>query len=106
METCYAGQVGKACYDQEVPDLLCMTATNENETSKASMTDASGQVWISNSFTDNLLQQLISDADKLSFYQLYNNIYDKTIGSHVTIYFEPWEYGRLSRSYIKEFFYP
>lgn len=106
METCYAGQVGKACYDQEVPYLLCMTATNENETSKASMTDASGQVWISNSFTDNLLQQLISGADKLSFYQLYNNIYDKTIGSHVTIYFEPWEYGRLSRSYIKEFFYP
>lgn len=106
MDTSYAGQVGKACYDQEVPYLLCMTATNENETSKASMIDASGQVWISNSFTDNLLQQLISDADKLNFYNLYNNIYDKTIGSHVTIYFEPWEYGRLSRSYIKEFFYP
>lgn len=106
METCYAGQVGKACYDKKVPYLLCMTAANENETSKASMTDASGQVWISNSFTDNLLQQLASGNDKLTFYDLYNKVYSKTIGSHVSVYHDSWQYGNLRLSYIKDFIYP
>lgn len=106
METCYAGQVGKACYDKKVPYLLCMTAANENETSKASMTDASGQVWISNSFTDNLLQQLASGNDKLTFYDLYNKVYSKTIGSHVSVYHDSWQYGNLRFSYVKDFIYP
>lgn len=106
METCYAGQVGKACYDKKVPYLLCMTAANENETSKASMTDASGQVWISNSFTDNLLQQLASGNDKLTFYDLYNKVYSRTIGSHVSVYHDSWQYGNLRFSYVKDFIYP
>lgn len=105
METCYGGQVGKACYDKRALNLLCITAGNEKETSKASMTDASGQIWISNSFTDNLLYQFISQGDKLNFYQLYKEIYNKTIGSHVTVY-NIQQFGILNHAYVKDFIYP
>lgn len=105
METCYGGQVGKACQDKRAPNLLCITAANEKETSKASMTDASGQIWISNSFTDNLLYQFISQGDRLDFYQLYKETYNKTIGSHVTVY-NVEQFGVLTRAYVKDFIYP
>lgn len=103
METCYAGQVGLEL-QYRVPHMLCMTAANDKETSKASITDASGQVWISNSFTDNLLQQLILDGDKLTIYDLYNRLFHKTIGSHVSLYGR--EFGGLRKSSTMEFIYP
>lgn len=106
MDTDYAGIVGKACYDKKVPYLLCMTAGKEGETSKPSMTDASGNVWISNSFSQNLIQTLASMDDKLTFYDLYNKVYPKTIGSHVSVYYDSWQYGDLRLSYVKDFFYP
>lgn len=105
METCYGGQVGLACVKEQVPSVLCMTAANEKETSKASRTDASGQIWLSNSFTDNLLQQLSTQGDKLSLYQLYKETYNKTIGSHVTLY-NIEQFGMLDRVDVKEFIYP
>lgn len=103
MESSYSGQVGKAC--KNIPYLFCMTAANEIETSKASVTDASGQIWISNSFTDNLLRQFISKGDKSTIYDLYKEVYNKTIGSHVSAY-NIAQFGFLDRTSTKEFIYP
>lgn len=104
METCYGGKVGKAC-ENRIPYLFCMTAANEIETSKASVTDASGQIWISNSFTDNLLRQFIAQGDKSTLYDLYKEVYNKTIGSHVSAY-NIVQFGFLDRTSTKEFIYP
>lgn len=104
MESSYAGQVGKAC-ENKIPYLFCMTAANEMETSKASVTDPSGQIWISNSFTDNLLRQLISQGDNSTIYDLYKEVYNKTIGSHVSAY-NIAQFGFLDRTQTKEFIYP
>lgn len=103
METCYAGQVGLACAG--IPGILCMAAANDKETSKASITDASGQTWISNSFTDNLLQQLTEKGKRISIYDLYQEVYKKTIGSHVSIY-NAVKFGNLYTSSINEFIFP
>lgn len=105
METDYGGQVGLACEKIEVPAVFCMCATNENEISKASRTDASGQIWISNSFTENLLQLVPAQEDKFSLYQFYQETYNKTIGSHVTLY-NLSSFGKLKRVDTKDFFYP
>ena len=104
METCYAGQIGISCEDQKIKGMLCFTAANEKETSKAYATDASGQTWISNSFTYALLDQL--NAEKgLSIYNLYHNVYNLTIGSHASIY-NAANFGNLYTAQINEFLHP
>ena len=104
METCYAGQIGICCEDNNVEKMLCLTAANPDETSKASLTDPTGQIWISNSFTDALLKQLEAGG-KLSFYDLYHNTYNLTIGSHVSVYNQE-NFGNLYTTPIKEFLFP
>lgn len=104
METCYAGQTGISCEDKKIPGMLCITAANEKETSKASITDATGQIWLSNSFTDALLKQLETEK-ALSIYELYRNAYNLTIGSHVSVY-NANNFGNLYTSQINEFIYP
>lgn len=103
METCYAGQVGICCEDQGIPGMLCLTAANEKETSKTHATGSAG-VWISNSFTNALLGQW-STKKELSIYNLYHNVYNLTIGSHVSIY-NAKNFGNLYTNPINEFLYP
>lgn len=105
MEACYAGAVGKACADREIKGMLCMTAANDKETSKASVTGLTDQIWISSSFTDNLLRELISRGTNASIYSLYHEVYITTIGSHVSIY-NAGNFGNLYTSPINEFLYP
>lgn len=102
METCYAGRVGKSC--EGIAEMLCLTATNENETSKASKTDITGMLWISNSFTDALLKQFAAPLDK-SIYDTYLNTYKQTIGSHVSVYNDKL-FANLYKTQISEFLYP
>ncbi|WP_455593477.1 C13 family peptidase [Bacteroides sp.] len=105
METCYAGVVGKACADKKIKGMLCMTAANDQETSKASVTGLAEQIWISNSFTDKLLLELTSRGKDASIYSLYHEVYNATIGSHVSVY-NAGNFGNLYTSPINEFLYP
>lgn len=104
METCYSGQVGESCKIQNIPRLLCITAANENEVSKASRYNTPGQIWLSNSFTDALLKQFQTEKE-MSIYELYGNIYNLTLGSHVSVY-NAKNFGNLRTSPINEFLYP
>lgn len=83
IETCYGGQVGEAC--KGIPGLLCMTSAHAKETSKASNHSFTYGAWLSNSFSDALMWQMSSDAG-LSFNEIYRNVYNKTLGSHVSVY--------------------
>lgn len=105
METCYSGQVGIACADKNIPGMLCLTAANRIETSKTSKTNASGSIWISNSFTDNLLEQLSTQGNTLSIYELYHKVYNHTIGSHASVY-NSKNVNSLYTTPIREFIYP
>ena len=102
MEACYSGVVGKSC--EGIPGILCLTAANENETSKVSKTDGSGQLWLSNSFTDALLEQFATPQGR-SICDTYLNTYKRTIGSHVSVYNDKL-FGNLYHTKISEFLCP
>jgi len=102
METCFSGQVGLQC--EGIPGLLCIAAANDLETSKVSRYSTSLGAWMSNSFTDALLDQYSSQPDQ-SFYKLYSTIYNRTIGSHVSVY-NASAFDNLYSSSIREFLYP
>ncbi len=101
LETCYAGRVGECC--KEIPGLLCLTAANGDETSKVSNHSEYLHTWLSNSFTDALFEQLLQN-DSQSLYKLYNKVYNRTIGSHVSVYNAEY-FDNLYNSSINEFIY-
>lgn len=107
MESCYAGQVGRHCELQNIDGMLTITATNEDEMSKASVTDATGQIWLTNSFTNAVLRQLAKATGKnqLSLYDFYHTTYNLTLGSHVSVY-NTNRFGNLYTSVINEFIEP
>ena len=102
METCYAGKVGEAC--REIPGLLCVTAANADETSKVNRYSYELRTWLSNSFTDALLEEFIS-APGHSLYELYGKVYNRTMGSHVSVYNADY-FDNLYTSGFREFLYP
>lgn len=102
MDTDYSGKVGIAC--PNLFGMLYITATNDRETAKPGKTDGSG-MWISNSFTDAVLGQLSQSGNTLTYYDLYANVYQTTIGSHVTVYNSPF-FGNLYTTTVREFIYP
>lgn len=102
MEACYAGKVGEACRD--IPGLLGIMAANGNETSKVNSYSYLLRTWLSNSFTDALLEEFALRYDN-SLYELYGNVYNKTMGSHVSVYNAEC-FDNLYTSGFREFLYP
>lgn len=83
LETCYAGKVGEAL--EGTPRLLCLAAAGPDETSKGSVYSGELHTWLSNSFTDALLDAFAARLDD-SLYALYSRVYGRTLGSHVSVY--------------------
>ena len=63
IETCYSGRIGEAC--RNIPHLLCITAANTDETSKVKNYSYSLGTWLSNSFTDAILEEFAFRPDKM-----------------------------------------
>ena len=99
VETCYSGAVAQGCTG--IPGLLMMTAANAYETSKADCYDNELQMYISNTFTSSILAQLGRKRDS-SIHDLYLQAFDKTLGSHVTVY-NAENYGNLYLNSIAEY---
>ncbi len=99
VEACYSGNVGVAL--DGVPGLLCITAANTEETSKADNFSTELGVWMSNRFTITLLEQIEANPS-IALRDLYYRLFLSTIGSHVTVYNEP-EYGSLYTNTFAEF---
>lgn len=102
IEACYAGKVGEACAG--IPGLLCITAANEKETSKVNTYSCLLRTWLSNSFTDALLEEFAHRHEN-SLYELYGNLYGQTMGSHVSVYNADY-FDNLYTSKFREFLYP
>lgn len=102
IEACYSGRLGIDC--QGIPGLLCITAANDLETSKANRYSPAYGTWMSNSFSESLLNEFTKNKD-VSFFDLYTELYNKTIGSHVSVY-NADNFDNLYSSSISEFIYP
>lgn len=102
IEACYAGRVGEYCAG--IPGLLCITSALPDETSKVSNYSYPLKTWLSNSFTDALLEYTAS-ASAMNFVDLYHHTYNRTLGSHVTIY-NAEQFGSLYQTKIEEFLRP
>lgn len=83
LETCYAGKVGEAL--EGIPGLVCLAAAQADETSKVNSYSAELHTWLSNSFTDALLDAFAARPDD-TLYALYSRVYGRTLGSHVSVY--------------------
>ncbi len=111
VETCYSGSVCKAFDDVGAEGALCMTATNENETSKGLMYYAPFNQYLANSFSYNFMSILdnstISSQDNydIPLSDMYSELYKATLGSHVSIY-NSQNYGNLKLNKIGEFLVP
>lgn len=99
IEACYSGCIGEAC--EGVPGVLCITAANPFESSKADVWSIELQVWMSNRFTSTL-HQCIADNPEISLRDLYNRLFLNTVGSHVTIY-NTELYGSLYTESLAEY---
>lgn len=99
IETCYSGAVAEKCIG--IPGLLMMTAANPYETSKADAFDNELQVYLSNTFTSSILSK-IGRNPQTTIYDLYHHAFDKTLGSHVTIY-NSNNYGNMYFETVSEY---
>lgn len=111
VETCYSGSVCKAFDDVGAEGALCMTAANENETSKGLIYYAPFNKYLANSFSYNFMSMLdhtiISPQDNydIPLSDMYDELYKATLGSHVSIY-NSQNYGNLKLNEIGEFLVP
>lgn len=82
IEACYAGSVTEDCTG--IPGVMFMTAANSHETSKAEEYSSTWKTYLTNSFTSSILYSL--NKKNTSIYELYQDAFKMTMGSHVTIY--------------------
>lgn len=102
VEACYSGIMGEVT-DMSSP-ILCFTAADKNETSKAINFSNTVNVWLSNNFSFHLFNELEENPDT-DLLELYANLNTKVYGSHVRIYNEE-NFGKLVNLQINEFFKP
>lgn len=99
IETCFSGHWGDAL--KGLPDVLVLTAANEQESSKADMHDSSLGVYLSNAFARTFRRQIDAKND-ITIYDLYRELFKTTRGSHVSIYNQQ-EYGSVYSERMSEF---
>ena len=99
IDACYSGSIGEAF--EGIPGLLCLTAANANEPSKADMLDPDMQIWLSNGFT-RAFEQILWRDPKVKLRDLYQGVARLTTGSHASVYNEA-HYGNLFHNTIAEF---
>lgn len=99
IEACHSGCIGQMC--EGVPGMLCITAADPQETSKADVWSTDLMVWMSNRFTYTL-HECLSTNPEISIRDLYYRLFINTVGSHVMIY-NTENYGSLYTESVAEF---
>lgn len=100
VETCFSGCVG--CVVDNHPRMLCLTAANADETSKADIFDLTKNVWLSNRFTSSL-QDCVTENSEMPLSDLYYRLFQNTVGSHVCV-FGSKGFGNLHQQTLSEWF--
>lgn len=99
IETCFAGSVAREAVGFD--GVMMVTASAENETSKADVFSDYLGVWTTNRFTTTLYEQLNADKN-ISLRELYIKLFRNTVGSHVTVYNNK-QFDNLYTSTMQEF---
>jgi len=79
LESCYSSATAALV---KTPDVVVISASAPDETSKASMYDSELSSWLSNEFTSTLLSLLRESDPSLSLRHLYQNLYYHVRSSH------------------------
>lgn len=99
VESCYSGSVLQMC--EGIPGIVALTAADANETSKADIFNSTLGVWMSNQFTYTLRSKITHNA-AINLYNLYQQLFINTLGSHVMIYNEDL-YGNVITNTMEEY---
>lgn len=84
-EPCYSASMLKAT--QGIPGVLGIASSNDMETSLASNYDPTLNIWLSDRFSDLLIEMIRNDMHgTMSYRDLYLSLVKNTFGSHVTIH--------------------
>lgn len=103
IEACYGGSVASKC--EGTPNLLLMTAANDKETSKAELYSTLWETYLTNSFTASVINTIQKKSDnKMSIKDFYSEVFNDTMGSHVTLY-NVNNFGNVFFNYVDEYFY-
>ena len=100
IETCFSGNWGDALKGQ--PNVLCITAANNRETSDADIHDKTLGIFLSNAFARTFRRE-VGRENSITIYDLYKELARTTIGSHVTLYNQE-NYGSVYTSPTNENF--
>ena len=100
VDTCFGESIG---INATVPGLLYLTAAAKDEPSLGTTYDASIRQWLSDEFTESVLDTIQADPD-ITFRELYTAVYEKVIGSHARI-LNTENFGNIDIP-VKEFLQP
>lgn len=99
-EPCFSSSVAKAA--EGIPGVLSIASASETEYSFADNYSVMFHVWLSDRFTNNLVE-CMSRTPEMTYRELYTYLVSHTVGSHVKIFNAP-QFGNLYRESPKEFF--
>ncbi len=113
IEACFSASVCQAAENSNIPGVMCITAANENETSKADVYNNDYGVYMTNRFTEILTgllgevvaQKRADETPDMQFSDIYYYLFKYTLGSHVTIVNEE-NFDNLYTAGIREFIVP
>lgn len=113
IEACFSASVCAAAEDSEIPGVMCITAANENETSKADIYNNDYGVYMTNRFTEiltGLLSEVVAkkqagETPDMPFSDIYYYLFKYTLGSHVTVV-NASNFDNLYTAGIREFIVP
>ena len=113
VEACFSASVCQAAEDSEIPGVMCITAANENETSKADIYNNDYGVYMTNRFTEiltGLLSAVVAkkqagETPDMQFSDIYYYLFKYTLGSHVTVV-NANNFDNLYTAGIREFIVP
>ncbi len=99
LEPCYSRTM--ALQADNIPGILSIASAAENESSFADFHSAELGTWMSDRFTNNLVNTLSEKPDQ-TYKELYEYLYTHTLGSHVYIENSFW-FGNLCKTSAGEF---
>ncbi|MCQ2064146.1 MAG: ABC transporter substrate-binding protein [Fibrobacter sp.] len=113
IEACFSASVCAAAEDSEIPGVMCITAANENETSKADVYNNDYGIYMTNRFTEiltGLLSEVVAkkqagETPDMLFSDIYYYLFKYTLGSHVTVV-NANNFDNLYTAGIREFIVP
>ena len=99
LEPCYSRNMARQA--NGIPGVLAIASANGNESSFADFHSADLKIWMSDRFSNNLVNTLSENPDQ-TYRELYEYLYTHTLGSHVYVENSYW-FGNLCKTTLGEF---